>query len=81
MQQWRRSTPLQQVWPTDRYEVKSTRPAPDFTSVDRYHFAELALESAENLMSSGWATNVTVVRIDDGAVLFDHKAVVPLESW
>ncbi len=81
MQQWHRSTPLPQVWPTDRYEVKSTRPAPDFTSVDRYHFAELALESAENLMSSGWVTNVTVVRIDDGTVLFDHKAVVPLESW
>ncbi|GAA1024240.1 hypothetical protein Aple_097740 [Acrocarpospora pleiomorpha] len=81
MQQWLRSSPLPTIWPADRYEVRSTRPAPDFTTVDRYHFAEFAHEAAEGVQAAGLATQVVVVRLEDGIVLFEQGMTVPLEAW
>lgn len=69
-------------WPPDRYEVQITLPPPDYTAVDRYHFAEFAYAAVEGL-AGGQALQIRVVRLEDGVVLFDALARValPFEEW
>lgn len=59
------------------------RPVPEGGGVDRYHFAHTAHEAAVRLREVRLATQVQVIRLDDGATLFDLAAglEVPLEHW
>lgn len=71
-----------EVWPRDRYEVHVTFPPPDYGTVDRYHYPEFAYAAVEGL-AGGLALQIRVIRIEDGAVLFDALArvEVPFELW
>lgn len=83
MSGWQHSAPLPPAWPPDRYEVRSARPVPDRAAADRYHFARTAHEAATRLRDVRFATQIQVVRIGDGAILFDLVAgvEVPLNHW
>lgn len=83
MSGWQHSVPLPPVWPPDRFEVRSTRPIPDGDAADRYHFPRTAHEAATRLRDVRFATQIQVVRIEDGVTLFDLVAgvEVPLEHW
>ncbi len=83
MSGWLHSGPILPVWTPDRYEVRLMRPAPDFTSVDRYHFAKNAHEAVSRVLEVGYATQIQVIRLEDGVVLFDLTAGIdaPLEAW
>lgn len=83
MSGWLHSGPVPHIWPSDRYELRFTRPAPDFTTVDCYHFAKNAREAVSRLQEAGYAGQIQVVRIEDGVVLFDLTAGIdaPLDAW
>jgi hypothetical protein len=83
MSDWLHSSPLPPAWPKDRYEVRFTRPAPDFTSVDRYHYAKNAHEAVSQLQEAGNVTQIQVIRLEDRVVLFDLAAGIdaPFEAW
>ncbi|GGO00262.1 hypothetical protein [Microbispora bryophytorum] len=83
MSGWQHFAPLPPIWPPDRFEVRSARPIPDGGAADRYHFSRTAHEAAARLRDVGFATQVQVVRIEDGTALFDLVAgmEVPLEHW
>ncbi|HEX4813225.1 MAG TPA: hypothetical protein VFV66_10795 [Nonomuraea sp.] len=73
-----RTRDLPPPWPGDRYEVLCQRRAPFPGTRDQYHFAEFAVESARALQQAGLATRVAVVRMTDGAVIYDPAAGVEL---
>ena len=83
MSGWLHSGPIPQPWPPDLYQVTITRPAPDFTTVDGYHYAEFARDAAIHVTEAGLAIQVKVIRLADGMVLFDLQSGVsiPAESW
>ncbi|SDQ72538.1 hypothetical protein [Thermostaphylospora chromogena] len=71
------------VWPPDRYEVRCTFAPPDYAMNDRYHFAEFAYEAARRARDIGLARQIQVIRLSDGAVLFDLLTgrEVPIAEW
>ncbi|MBO3745962.1 hypothetical protein J5X84_07775 [Streptosporangiaceae bacterium NEAU-GS5] len=60
-----------------------TRPAPDFTTVDGYHYAEFARDAAIHVTEAGLAIQVKVIRLADGKVLYDLQSglSLPADSW
>ncbi|GAA1267938.1 hypothetical protein Psi02_09830 [Planotetraspora silvatica] len=83
MSDWLHSGPVSPIWPVDRFEVRSIRPNPGFGAADRYASATAAYEAAMRMRDSGLATQIQVIRIEDGVVLFDLTSGVemPLEAW
>jgi hypothetical protein len=71
------------IWPSDRFELRCSYPPPQFSSTDRYHYPELVYEAVQRLRETGFALEIQVVRLIDGAVVFDLMAGVdlPLNSW
>ncbi|MBB5130990.1 hypothetical protein HNP84_000678 [Thermocatellispora tengchongensis] len=83
MGRWSGPEPVTSVWPPDRFEVRCTFPPPDFTSSDRFHYPEFAYELARRLREGGYARQIQVIRLSDGAVLFDLMSAreVPVANW
>ncbi len=83
MSAWQQSAPLPHLWPPDRFEVRSVRPAPGGRAADRYHFPRRAHEAAIRLRGLRFATQIQVIRLADGATLFDLSAgvEVPVDHW
>ncbi|GII56249.1 hypothetical protein Pth03_46380 [Planotetraspora thailandica] len=83
MSGWQQSGPVSPIWPPDRFEVRSARPIPDFRSAERYAFAPLAQEAVARMREAQIATQIQVIRLDDGVVLFDLAVGVeaPPETW
>ncbi|MBX6168058.1 hypothetical protein [Thermobispora bispora] len=63
--------------------MRSIRPGPEAPAADRYHFSALAQEAALRLRDIGLATQIQVIRLADGAILYDLAAGVhrPLAEW
>jgi len=80
---WGGPDPAVPVWPPDRFEVRCAFPAPDPVASDRYHFAKFAHEAASRIRDVGFARQIQVIRLSDGAVLFDLMSAreVPIENW
>jgi hypothetical protein len=80
---WLHGGPLPPIWPPDRFEVRSVRPAPDRGTADRYSSAERAYEAVTKLRDAGLAIQIQVIRLEDGITLFDLLAGIeePLENW
>lgn len=55
---------------TDRYELRFEQPW-GTRVVERYYFATLAIQTAKALVERHRITQVQVIRISDGAVIFD----------
>ncbi|MCG5217647.1 hypothetical protein [Streptosporangium sp. KLBMP 9127] len=83
MPNWMHSEPAVPVWPPDRYELRCTFPPPEYPSIDRYHFAEFAVEAARRLREIGLVHQLQVVRLSDGNVLFDLVSAheTPIDAW
>ncbi|MEV5412303.1 hypothetical protein AB0K60_26145 [Thermopolyspora sp. NPDC052614] len=81
--QWMNSEPLPSPWPDDRYELRCALPAPFFATNDRYHFPAHAYEAMRRIQQEGQAMEIQVIRLGDGAVLFDLLAGIdiPLSEW
>ncbi|MFO7250036.1 MAG: hypothetical protein DIU60_004715 [Actinomycetes bacterium] len=81
--QWMTADPLPSIWPEDRYELRCALPEPFFATTDRYHFAAHAYEAAHRISREGHAMEIQVIRLSDGAVLFDHLAGIdrPFNEW
>jgi len=81
--QWMTADPLPSIWPEDRYELRCALPAPFFATTDRYHFPNHAHEAAHRIRQEGQAMEIQVIRLSDGAVLFDLLAGIdrPLNEW
>ncbi|WP_327085364.1 hypothetical protein OIE66_23740 [Nonomuraea sp. NBC_01738] len=81
--QQRTRAALPAPWPADRYEVYCERRPPHGGTRDRYHYAELAVESARALGLAGLAARVVVTRLADGVVIYDAPGGIelPVSAW